>query len=81
MFETSALNIRNQRTQRLFQILFLLMTALLILPVLLILGTLIAKGGPVISIDFLFTNPTDGMTAGGISLPCWVPCGWWWWHC
>jgi phosphate transport system permease protein len=66
MFETSALNIRNQRTQRLFKILFLLMTALLILPVLLILGTLIAKGGPVISIDFLFTNPTDGMTAGGI---------------
>ena len=56
MFETSTLNIRNQRTQRLFQILFLLMTALLILPVLLILGTLIAKGGPVISIDFLFTN-------------------------
>jgi len=66
MFETSALNIRNQRVQGLFRILFLLMTALLILPVLLILGTLIAKGGSVISIDFLFTNPTDGMTAGGI---------------
>ncbi|MEN8204927.1 MAG: phosphate ABC transporter permease PstA [Pseudomonadota bacterium] len=66
MFETSALNIRNQRVQRLFNILFLLMTVLLILPVLLILGTLIVKGGSVISIDFLFTAPTDGMTAGGI---------------
>jgi phosphate transport system permease protein len=66
MFETSALNIKNQRVQRLFKILFLLMTMLLIAPVLLILGTLIAKGGSVISIDFLFTSPTDGMTAGGI---------------
>ena len=66
MFETSALNIRNQRVQRLFNILFLLMTVLLITPVLLILGTLIVKGGSVISIDFLFTAPTDGMTAGGI---------------
>jgi phosphate transport system permease protein len=42
------------------------MTALLILPVLIILGTLIYKGGSVLSIDFLFTTPTDGMTAGGI---------------
>jgi phosphate transport system permease protein len=42
------------------------MTLLLITPVLLILGTLVVKGGSVISIDFLFTNPTDGMTAGGI---------------
>ena len=38
----------------------------LILPVVVILGTLIFKGGPVISIDFLFTFPVDGMTAGGI---------------
>ena len=66
MFETSALNIHNQRVQRLFNILFLLMTMLLIAPVILILGTLVVKGGSVISIDFLFTNPTDGMTAGGI---------------
>jgi phosphate transport system permease protein len=66
MFETSALNIKNQRVQRLFKILFLLMTMLLIAPVILILGTLIVKGGSVISIDFLFTSPTDGMTAGGI---------------
>jgi phosphate transport system permease protein len=66
MFETSALNIKNQRVQRLYQILFLMMTMLLILPVLLILGTLVVKGGSVISIDFLFTAPTDGMTAGGL---------------
>ena len=66
MFEISALNIQNQRVQRLYRTLFLMMTLLLILPVLLILGTLVVKGGSVISFDFLFTAPTDGMTAGGL---------------
>ncbi len=66
MFEATGINRRNQRTQRLFAILFLLMTALLVAPVLLILTMLVIKGGPAISIDFLFTNPTHGMTAGGI---------------
>ncbi len=50
----------------LFRMLFMLVTTLLIIPVVLILGTLVMKGGSVISIDFLFTSPTDGMTAGGI---------------
>jgi phosphate transport system permease protein len=66
MFETSELNKSNIKKQKLFQILFMMMTLLLILPVLIILGMLIHKGGSVISIDFLFTHPTDGMTAGGI---------------
>jgi phosphate transport system permease protein len=66
MFEASELNLKNQRTQRLYRILFMMMTGLLIAPVLIILATLIVKGGSVISIDFLFTDPTDGMTAGGI---------------
>ena len=66
MFEISELNKRNQKTQKLFQILFMMMTLLLITPVMIILGTLIYKGGGIISVDFLFTHPTDGMTAGGI---------------
>lgn len=66
MFEASERNQRNHRVQQLYRILFLLMTGLLITPVLLILATLIVKGGSIISIDFLFTNPTEGMTAGGI---------------
>jgi phosphate transport system permease protein len=66
MFETSTLNIHNYRVQRLYKMLFLLMTLLLITPVMLILGTLIIKGSSVISIDFLFTSPTNGMTAGGL---------------
>ena len=66
MFETSTLNARNKQVQRLVSILFLMMTLFLIVPVLIILGTLVVKGSSVISIDFLFTSPTDGMTAGGI---------------
>ncbi len=66
MFRETALNARDKRVQGLFRLLFLFMTLLLILPVLVILGMLIYKGGPVLSIDFLFTAPTDGMTAGGV---------------
>ncbi len=66
MFAESTLNARDKRTQALFRTLFGLMTGLLILPVLIILGMLIYKGGPIISIDFLFTEPTNGMTAGGV---------------
>jgi phosphate transport system permease protein len=66
MFEASQLNRKNQTRQKLFKIALGGMTGLLILPVILILGTLIYKGAPVISFEFLFTNPTNGMTAGGI---------------
>ncbi len=66
MFAPTDINVRNDRVQALVRLLFMVMTGLLILPVLIILGTLIYKGGSIISIDFLFTNPTDGMTAGGI---------------
>ncbi len=66
MFAESALNARNKKVQGLVKTLFMLMTLLLIIPVAIILGTLVYKGGGIISIDFLFTYPTDGMTAGGI---------------
>ena len=51
------------------------MTCLLIVPVLLILGVLVVKGGPVVSTEFLFTEPKQGMTAGGI-LPALVGTVW-----
>ena len=66
MFAETRLNARNRKIQGLYRLLFMIMTGLLILPVLTILGMLIYKGGSIISIDFLFTSPTDGMTAGGI---------------
>jgi phosphate transport system permease protein len=52
-----------------------MMVLLLVLPVLVILGTLIVKGGSIISFEFLFTSPTDGMTAGGI-LPALIGTVW-----
>jgi phosphate transport system permease protein len=66
MFAETALNVRDRKVQGLFRLIFGVMTVLLIIPVLIIMGMLIYKGGSVISIDFLFTTPTDGMTAGGI---------------
>ncbi len=66
MFEATALNHKNRRKQKLVRILMLMMTGLLVLPVLIILGVLIYKGGPIISFDFLFGDPTNEMTSGGI---------------
>jgi phosphate transport system permease protein len=66
MFESSDLNLRNRQVEKLWRLAFLVMTVLLILPVLAILGVLVYRGGPAISIDFLLTEPKDGMTAGGI---------------
>ncbi len=66
MFEATERNRRNRKVESLFRLLFLWMTCMLIVPVALILGVLIYKGGPAISWEFLFTSPTNGMKAGGI---------------
>jgi len=66
MFEASQINRRNLAWQKVFRFMLGAMTASLILPVALILGTLVIKGTSVISFDFLFTSPTNGMTEGGI---------------
>jgi len=66
VFEATELNRRNETRQKLFKLGLGTMTGILILPVILILTTLIYKGAPVISFEFLFTGPTKGMTAGGI---------------
>ena len=66
MFQATPLNARNRRNQRLVRLLFGVMTGLLVAPVLIILTVLVIKGAPVISLDFLLSEPTNGMTAGGI---------------
>lgn len=75
MFEATARNRRNRQVEGLFRLLFLWMTCMLILPVALILGVLVYRGGPAISWEFLFTSPIDNMTAGGI-LPALVGTVW-----
>lgn len=68
MFATTSLNRRSYRTQSLAKAVFFCMTVTLILPVLLVLGTLVVRGGPVLSWEFLTAPPTsDG--GGGIALP------------
>ena len=65
-FIETELNVSAKRTENLFRILFMIMAGLLILPVLIILTTLVVKGSSIISFEFLFSNPTNGMTEGGI---------------
>jgi len=57
------------RTELAAQNVFLLMTLLMILPLLLIIGYLFYKAYPILSLDFLLTNPIRGMRAGGIWAP------------
>ena len=66
MFEANEQNVQNQKKEKLFRILFGFMTATLVLPVFIILTMLILKRRTLISLAFLFKNPTNGMTAGGI---------------
>ncbi len=66
MFQATPLNHRNRRIEKAVRALFAAMTTTLIIPVLLILGVLVVRGGPMISPTFLFSEPTMGMTAGGI---------------
>ena len=65
-FIETELNVKAKRIETLFRILFMVMAGLLILPVLIILTTLVVKGGSIISFEFLFSHPTNGMTEGGI---------------
>jgi phosphate transport system permease protein len=66
LFATTPRDERNERTQRRYRRVFLAMTLLLILPVFLILAVLVIRGSSALSLSFLFTNPTQGMTAGGV---------------
>jgi phosphate transport system permease protein len=66
MFQATALNERNRAIQRLVATLFGLMTAILVLPVLVIVAVLLVNGAPAISLEFLFSAPLDQGRAGGI---------------
>jgi phosphate transport system permease protein len=60
---------RKLRSEFIAKALFLLMTMLMVLPLLLIVGYLFYQAWPVLSLDFLLTNPRSGMRAGGIWSP------------
>jgi len=68
VFEATRLNRRSRRAQILAKAVFCFMTVVLVVPVLLIIGTLLWRGVPALSWDFFLTPPaSDG--GGGIALP------------
>jgi len=69
MFQVTPFARRKQRYDRLAQAVFFLMTALIVAPLILIVGYLLYQAWPILSFDFLFTNPRNGMRAGGIWSP------------
>ena len=69
MFTETAIGQRSRFIENGVKIFLLIMTCLMILPLLLIIGYLFYKALPVLSFDFLFTNPKDNMRAGGLWAP------------
>ena len=68
-FTTGAVERRKALVDRLVQSILALVVAALVVPLLAIVGYLVARAWPVLSWSFLFTNPTNYMTAGGIWAP------------
>lgn len=57
---------KKQRGELLARCVFGGMTLAMIVPLLLIVGYLVCKGAPLLSWEFLTTNPTGGMRKGGV---------------
>jgi len=66
MFMETSFVRKKHRTEYFVKRVFLLMALLMVLPLLAIVGYLFYKALPILSIDFLITNPIRGMRAGGI---------------
>jgi len=69
MFQATRFARRKRQYELLARAVFLLMTLLIVTPLILIVGYLVYQAWPILSLDFLFTNPRDGMRSGGIWSP------------
>jgi phosphate transport system permease protein len=69
MFQATRFTHRKRRYELLARAIFFLMTLLIVAPLVLIVGYLVYQAWPILSLDFLFTNPRNGMRAGGIWSP------------
>ena len=69
MFTETAISRQKKQIENVVRILLLVITSLMIIPLLLIIGYLLYKALPVLSLEFLFTNPKDNMRAGGLWAP------------
>lgn len=66
MFTETTFGRRKRLTQAVSKLVLGAMAAAMVLPLVLILGYLVTKAWPLLSIDFLITNPTNGMRSGGV---------------
>lgn len=66
MFTETGLGRKKKRSERLAQVALGLMALALVAPLLLIIGYLVVQALPLLSLDFLTSNPTGGMRRGGI---------------
>lgn len=69
VFTASPVERRKRLKEALVQCVLLVVTMLLVVPVFAILGCLLVKGWPALSLSFLLSNPQDYMRAGGIWAP------------
>jgi phosphate transport system permease protein len=69
VFQATGFTRSKQRSEVIAQIVFLLMTALMVLPLILIVGYLVYQAWPILSLNFLLDVPRNGMRAGGIWSP------------
>jgi phosphate transport system permease protein len=69
VFQSTPFTRRKQASEFLAKTIFLLMTLLMVLPLVLIVGYLVYQAWPILSLDFLLSNPRQGMRAGGIWSP------------
>ena len=66
MFQTTAFGRAKRRRELLAAAVLGLMTVAIVAPLLLIIGYMVKEALPLLSFDFLFTNPVGGMRRGGI---------------
>lgn len=66
MFQTTPFVRKKQRTEIAIRVALALMTGAMVLPLLLILAHLAHEAWPLLSWDFITSNPTSGMRKGGI---------------
>ena len=69
MFQATRFSRRKRRYELLARAVLFLMPLLIVAPLVLIVGYLVYQAWPILSLDFLLTNPRNGMRAGGIWSP------------
>lgn len=69
LFTETKLGRKKRMTEYIAGTIFLMMALMMIIPLLMIVGYLFYKAAPILSIDFIISNPIRGMREGGIWAP------------